>query len=152
MFLGECILKTKTYQLLIAAVLVCVSTWNEAAMVRSANLLGHFFAPCGGFDILGIFVMVIVTLGLDIGCVALRLKPGAANLRATPGLNALFDQGLEACLHSVVERNFLEANLARLPEGIIVTLSFLHGFELCHKSFVAGCDVLVPTLLNLLFF
>jgi len=125
---------------------------NESAVIRGTDLLGHFLAPCGGFDILRIFVVVVIPLGLDISCVALRLKPGAANLRATPGLNALFDQGLEACLHCVVERNFLEANLARLPEGIIVTLSFLHGFELCHKSFVAGCDVLVPTLLNLLFF
>ena len=94
--------------------------------------------------------MVLFSLGLNVSCVALCLKPGTANFFVAVPFT-LFDQGLEACFHSVIKRNFLEADLASLPEGIIVTLSLLHGFELCHKGFMAGCDVLVPTLLDLLF-
>ena len=95
--------------------------------------------------------MVLISLGLDVSGVALCFKPGAANFLVTAPL-ALFDQGLEACFHSVIKRYLLEADLASLPEGVVIALSLLHGFELCHKSFVAGCDVLVPTLLDLLLF
>ena len=92
-------------------------------------------------------------MGLNVGCVALSFKPSAANLFRWPSITllALFDKGIVACLHGVVERYFLEADLARLPECVIITLSLLHGFELRHKSIVAGGDVLVPTFLNLLF-
>ena len=122
-------------------------------MIWGAYLLWHFITPCRGFDILVISVVVLLTLGLNVGCVALGFKPGAANLLGGPSVTllALLDQGLEARLHGVVERYFLEADLARLPEGVVVTLSLLHGFELRHKSIVAGGDVLVPTFLNLLF-
>ena len=94
--------------------------------------------------------MVLFSLGLNVGCVALCLKPGTANFFVAVPF-ALFDQGLEACFHSVIKRYLLEADLASLPEGVIITLSLLHGFELRHKSIVAGGDVLVPTFLNLLF-
>ena len=98
--------------------------------------------------------MVLFTVGLNIGCVALSFKPSAANLFGWPSITllALLDEGLEACLHSVVERYFLEADLACLPKSVIVTLSLLHCFELSHKSIMAGGDVLVPTFLDLLFF
>ena len=133
--------------------LLPVITRNEVAVVWGTDLLWHFLTPCGGFDILGIPVVVLLTVGLNVGCVALGFKPSAANLLRGPSITllALLDQRLEACLHCVVERYFLEAYLARLPEGVIITLSLLHGFELRHKSIVAGGDVLVPTFLNLLF-
>ena len=123
-------------------------------MVWGAYLLWHFITPCRGFDILGVSVVVLLTLGLNVGCVALGFKPSAANLLRGPSITllALLDKGLVACLHGVVERYFLEADLARLPESVIVTLSLLHSFELGHKSIVAGGDILVPTFLNLLFF
>ena len=122
-------------------------------MVWGTDLLWHFLTPCGGLDILGIPVVVLLAMGLNVGCVALGFKPSAANLLRWPSITllALLDKGFVACLHIVVERYFLEGDLASFPEGVIVTLSLLHGFELRHKSIVAGGDVLVPTFLNLLF-
>ena len=91
-------------------------------------------------------------MGLNVGCVALGFKPRAANLLRWSSITllALLDKGLIACLHIVVERYFLEGDLASFPEGVIVTLSLLHGFKLRNKSIMAGGDILVPTFLDLL--
>ena len=95
--------------------------------------------------------MVLFAVCLDVGCVAHGLEPRPADLFDRPaGCAALLHQGAETGLNRVVERDLLEADLARLPEGVIVALSLLHGFELGNESFVAGCDVLVPALLDVL--
>ena len=133
-----------------------VLTWDHVAMVWGTYLLRHFLTPCGSFDVLVAQVVNFLAFFLNIGGVADSLKPSSAHF---PGLlvsgqpvSALPNQRIVTGPHCVVERNLLKTNLASLPVYGVIALFLLHGFELCHIGVMASRDVLMPALLDGLFF
>ena len=108
---------------------------DHLAVVRSADLFGHFLAPS---------VWLVVTRGtLNVGRVTLRLKPGPAHRLARGAVVVrvvlallqcqhvtvlaqcwpyYLHQGRVALFEAVVEGNFFEVNLAGLPERFLALL------------------------------
>ena len=128
-------------------------TWDHLADIWGTDLLGDFLTPGGCFDVL--MATVVLLLTLDICGVTHCFKPSAAHclcLLARLLILALTHQWVVTCPHCVVESNLLETDLACLPISGVIALFLLHCFELGDRGVMAGSNVLMPTLLDLLFF
>ena len=63
---------------------------------------------------------------------------------------ALLHKGFVAGPHCVIESHLLEGDFASLVKCVFLALFLLHGLKLSDRTEVAGSDVLVPALLDLL--
>jgi len=125
--------------------------WNHLAVLWGTDFLGNFLTPCIGMDMF-VALNVIFSTALHISGVADCLEPSAAHsVCHLACVTAILYKWAVTGPDGVVQRNRLEADLACLPVGGIITLFLLHCLELSHIGVVTGGDILMPTLLDLLF-